>query len=247
MVAQAPRRRPVVALYERIVEAIEQGTYPPGSPLPTEPKLAADLGVSRPALREALILLQEDGVLDVRRGVGRTVNRLPQRGFEYVRSMEQLLGAGRPARTTVLAVKAEEPTDFSAQHLLLTVHDRVAFWETAIDVDGVPACLAQEWAAPGKALEALAPGLADALSEPPEPAGSMLHVLLAAGRELPLRGTATLVATLLGQRRGRQLGRPADTPAVLVTQVVRVGGTPVLAAKYMLPSGVPALPVIQAR
>lgn len=72
------RRRPVVVLYERIADAIHDGVYPPGSTLPSEPRLAAELGVSRPALREALLLLQEDGLLSVRRGVGRTVNDHPR-------------------------------------------------------------------------------------------------------------------------------------------------------------------------
>ncbi|MFC8460870.1 winged helix-turn-helix domain-containing protein, partial [Streptomyces sp. NPDC057242] len=70
MAVSGQRRRPVVALYERIADAVHDGTYPPGSTLPSEPKLAAELGVSRPALREALLLLQEDGVLTVRRGGG---------------------------------------------------------------------------------------------------------------------------------------------------------------------------------
>ena len=38
----------------------------------------------------------------------------------------------------------------------------------------------------------------------------------------------------------------AETPAVLVTQVVRVDDTPILAAKHMLPTGAPALPVLQS-
>ncbi|WP_086710447.1 GntR family transcriptional regulator [Streptomyces antimycoticus] len=247
MAARQPQRRPVVVLYERIVEAIQQGIYPPGSLMPSEPKLAADLGVSRPALREALILLQEDGVIDARRGVGRTVNHLPQRGFEQLRPMEQLLGGGRPMRATLLRHDIAEPTDFSAQHLLLSVKDRVPFWEVLLELDGLARCLAQEWAAPQDALRKVLPELADALREPPQPPSSMLKVLLEAGRELPLRGASTVVASMLGQRRGRQLGRDADTPALLATQVVRVGSVPVLAAKYLLPSGTPALPIMQAR
>lgn len=69
MAARRPQRRPVVELYERIVDAIREGGYPPGSTLPSEPELAAALGVSRPALREALILLQEDGVITDRKSV----------------------------------------------------------------------------------------------------------------------------------------------------------------------------------
>lgn len=242
------QRRPVVALYERIVEAIEQGVYPPGSRLPTEPRLAADLQVSRPALREALILLQEDGVITVRRGVGRTVNHHPpQRGFETLKPMEELLGAGQAVRTVRLAQTTEEPTDFSAQHLLLPAHCEVRFWESMIEVNGMASCLAQEWAATDETLAGLDPSPVEAFDAPQDQFTTMLRLLLDSGRELPLKGASTVVPTMLGRRRGEQFGRPADTPAVLVTQVVQVEHTPVLAAKYMLPTGAPALPVWQSR
>lgn len=119
MAVSGQQRRPVVALYERIADAIHDGTYPPGSTLPSEPRLAGELGVSRPALREALLLLQEDGLLSVRRGVGRTVNdRPPRRGFEQLQPLEELLGTGGPVRVRALLRSVEEPTDFTTQHLL---------------------------------------------------------------------------------------------------------------------------------
>ncbi|MEU9499384.1 GntR family transcriptional regulator [Streptomyces sp. NPDC048196] len=248
MAGRQPQRRPVVALYERMVEAVRDGTYPPGSTLPTEPRLASELGVSRPALREALILLQEDGVINVRRGVGRTVSHhLPPRGFEYLKPVEELLGEGRQVATTALARTYEEPTDFSTQHLLLPGTCRVRFWESLVEVAGLPSCLTQEWAAQDELLVELLPAAAEAFDGPAAGSSSMLRLLLAAGRGLPLTGGSTVVATTLGRQRGAQLGRPADTPAVLVTQVVRLDRTPLLAAKHMLPPGAPALPVWQAR
>ncbi|MFJ8696206.1 GntR family transcriptional regulator [Streptomyces roseolilacinus] len=247
----AERRRPVVVLYERIVDAIHAGTYPPGSTLPSEPRLAAELGVSRPALREALLLLQEDGLLSVRRGVGRTVNdRPPRRGFEHVRPLEELLGAGTPARVRALLRTVEEPTDFTAQHLLAPVRAELRFWESLLAAEGTAAALSQEWAAPDEVLERVHPAFAAALRKAAlrEAAGgtSMLAVLVGASRGVALGAHSAVTATLLGRRRGEQLDRPADTPAVLVTQVVRVGETPVLAAKHMLPTGAPALPVLQS-
>ncbi|MFF4952986.1 GntR family transcriptional regulator [Streptomyces chattanoogensis] len=248
MADRQQQRRPVVVLYERIVEAIHQGVYPPGSQLPTEPRLAADLGVSRPALREALILLQEDGVITVRRGVGRTVNHHPpRRGFETLKPMEELLGAGQAVRTVRLAQTTEEPTDFSAQHLLLPAHGEVRFWESMIEVNGLPSCLAHEWSATDETLTGLGLAPAQALDAPQDTPSTMLRLLLEAGRGMPLKGSSAMVASMLGRRRGEQFDRPADTPAVLVTQVVHAGRTPVLAAKYMLPTGAPALPVWQGR
>ncbi|MFE5513601.1 GntR family transcriptional regulator [Streptomyces sp. NPDC056529] len=250
MAVSGQRRRPVVALYERIADAVHDGTYPPGSTLPSEPKLAAELGVSRPALREALLLLQEDGVLTVRRGVGRTVNdRPPRRGFEQVQPLEELIGGGSPLRVRALLRTVEEPTDFTAQHLLAPARAELRFWESVLVGEGAAAALSHEWAAPDDLLDRVHPEFARALRETDadgHPAVSMLSVLVGASRETALGAHSGITATLLGRRRGEQLGRPADTPAVLVTQVVRVGEVPVLAAKHMLPTGAPALPVLQS-
>ncbi|MFF0484279.1 GntR family transcriptional regulator [Streptomyces sp. NPDC004435] len=252
MALKGHRRRPVVALYERIADAVHDGTYPPGSTLPSEPKLAAELGVSRPALREALLLLQEDGLLTVRRGVGRTVNaRPPRRGFEHLQPLEELIGGGTGPRVRALLRSLEEPTDFTTQHLLAPARAELRFWESVLGGESGPAALSHEWAAADEVLDRVHPSFAAALraceqAAEADRAVSMLAVLLGASREVALHAHSGITATLLGRRRGEQLGRPADTPAVLVTQVVRVGDTPVLAAKHMLPTGAPALPVLQS-
>ncbi|MDA3625858.1 GntR family transcriptional regulator [Saccharopolyspora sp. WRP15-2] len=245
MVARRPQRRPVVDLYERIVEAIRRGTYPPGSTLPSEPELATDLGVSRPALREALILLQEDGVITVRRGVGRTVNDRPaRRGFERLQPIEQLLGADDvEVRSLVRAV--EEPTDLVMQHLLVPARCEVRFWESLVAVDGVPSCLVEEWCVPDEALAAVDQALPEALAA--GGARTMLHAASALDPGLPLSGASSVTATVLGRRRGEVFGRSPDTPVVLITQVVSVERTPLIAAKYALPSGAPGIPVRQSR
>ncbi|MFD9793552.1 GntR family transcriptional regulator [Streptomyces sp. NPDC059070] len=244
MAVSGQQRRPVVVLYERIADAIHDGTYPPGSTLPSEPRLAGELGVSRPALREALLLLQEDGLVSVRRGVGRTVNAdPPRRGFEQLQPLEELLGAGGPVRARALLRSVEEPTDFTTQHLLPAAGHELRFWETVLVAEGLAVALSHEWAAPDEVLGRLHPAFCAAVAE--EPGSSMLAVLAGASRGVALTAHSGVTATLLGRRRGEQLDRPADTPAVLVTQVVRLAGTPVLAAKHMLPTGAPALPVLQ--
>jgi DNA-binding FadR family transcriptional regulator len=61
-------------LYRQIADQIHAliagGEYLPGSRLPPERMLAKQLGVSRPSVREALIALEVEGVLDVRVGSG---------------------------------------------------------------------------------------------------------------------------------------------------------------------------------
>lgn len=57
-----------------LVTAILEGTFPPGSTLPGERRLAADLGVTRPTLREAIQRLARDGWLTVQQGKATAVN-----------------------------------------------------------------------------------------------------------------------------------------------------------------------------
>jgi DNA-binding FadR family transcriptional regulator len=67
--AVEPRR-----LYRQIADQIRsligKGEVAPGARLPAERDLARQLGVSRPSLREALIALEVEGLLDVRVGSG---------------------------------------------------------------------------------------------------------------------------------------------------------------------------------
>ncbi|MEV5540771.1 GntR family transcriptional regulator [Saccharopolyspora shandongensis] len=247
MTSRRPQRRPVVDLYERIAEAIRQGTYPPGSTLPSEPDLATELGVSRPALREALILLQEDGVITVRRGVGRTVSERPaRRGFERLQPFEGLLGADS-ATVRPLVRDIEQPTDLVMQHLPVPASCEIRFWESVVDVDGVPSCLVEEWSVHDEALAAVDPALPDVLAAAEARPSTMLHVIGSIDPHLPLSGASTINATVLGRRRGEVFDRSPDTPVVLVTQVVSMERTPLIAAKYVLPSGAPGLPVRQSR
>ncbi len=61
---------------EQIRELIRSGALPPGSKLPPEPELAAQLGLSRNLAREAVKALSVARVLEVRRGDGTYVTSL---------------------------------------------------------------------------------------------------------------------------------------------------------------------------
>lgn len=63
----------------RIRSMIQSGELPPGSRLPPEPQLAAQMGLSRSGVREAVKALESARILDVRRGDGTYVTSLAPR------------------------------------------------------------------------------------------------------------------------------------------------------------------------
>lgn len=59
-----------VAVVRQLQEAIEAGVYPVGGRLPSERELSEELGVSRPVVREAVIVLESKGLVQTRHGAG---------------------------------------------------------------------------------------------------------------------------------------------------------------------------------
>jgi GntR family negative regulator for fad regulon and positive regulator of fabA len=66
--AASPQDRPVQHAQDELIAAILRGDFPPGAALPGERRLAAELGVTRPTLREALRQLAADGWLTIQHG-----------------------------------------------------------------------------------------------------------------------------------------------------------------------------------
>jgi GntR family transcriptional regulator len=72
-----PRLRSI-SVQDELRQRIDQGRFPAGSRLPSEPELAAELGVSRATLREALRALEDEGLLRRRQGSGTYVAERPR-------------------------------------------------------------------------------------------------------------------------------------------------------------------------
>ncbi len=67
------KKRVYVQIYNRLRMMLDESIFPVGAALPTEPKLAQMMGTSRMTLRQALDLLQEDGLIEKVRGSGNYV------------------------------------------------------------------------------------------------------------------------------------------------------------------------------
>lgn len=80
---------------ESIRQAINGGRLKPGEQLPGEPLFAAQLGVSRTTLRDAVRILVSKGILERRRGVGTFIAHNPlvniQEGLETLLSTTELI------------------------------------------------------------------------------------------------------------------------------------------------------------
>lgn len=115
------------SLREALVQRIEAGEWRPSDRLPSEPALAASMGVSRATLRDALRSLEEDGFvtrvqgsgtfvthrprmknnLDVNFGVTQLIRSMGMRpGSEHARIFE---AAARPEEARLLAIPEGSP------------------------------------------------------------------------------------------------------------------------------------------
>ncbi|MCJ0904221.1 GntR family transcriptional regulator [Rhodococcus sp. ARC_M6] len=99
----------MVARYEEVARSlalrIEDGSYPVGSKLPTEMKLADSYAVSRATVRSALGSLESVGMVSRRRKVGTTVESVqPTSGYtRTVTNMNDLLQYSVETRRLVLS------------------------------------------------------------------------------------------------------------------------------------------------
>lgn len=116
-----PRLYRVVA--DRIVQLIRDDGIAPGARLPPERELAAQLSVSRGSLREALIVLELGGVIEVRGGSGvylraaQPQDAVPDTGpgpFE-------VLSARRLVESEVAAIAARMATDGAIDAILRAI------------------------------------------------------------------------------------------------------------------------------
>jgi DNA-binding FadR family transcriptional regulator len=70
------------AVTEELVQRIVRGQHPPGASLPPEPALCEAFSVSRTVIREAVKLLQEKGLVQIRQGAGTVV--LPSTAWDML-------------------------------------------------------------------------------------------------------------------------------------------------------------------
>ncbi|MBB4066442.1 UTRA domain-containing protein [Gellertiella hungarica] len=120
----------VVQLRDRIADLIREQDMKPGDKLPTEAQLTARFHISRPALREALKLLEQDGIIYVEHGRGRFVSAMsaaqverPITVFESITDMTRHYGYRTSNK--VLSISEEAADAEVAARLKLEPGERV--------------------------------------------------------------------------------------------------------------------------
>lgn len=105
-------------LAKSILKELADGRYPVGSRLPAERELSQAYGVSRPTVREAIIALEVQGLVEVRIGSGAYVRRLPGKvdipgfGISAIELTEaRLLFEGEAAALAATQISDEDVAD----------------------------------------------------------------------------------------------------------------------------------------
>lgn len=137
-------------IVEQIQKLIAKGELKPGDRIPSERDLASMLGVSRPSVREAIMVLEAMGFLDSRQGGGTFVRTLTEASIadplaKLVEQKDpQLLRAlvevrmGLESWSTYLAAKRAEAHEIAEMRRLYEVMAEQATrggWDPKVDAD----------------------------------------------------------------------------------------------------------------
>ncbi|WP_052015828.1 GntR family transcriptional regulator [Halalkalibacter hemicellulosilyticus] len=111
---KADQRPLYLQVIERLKADIDNNIYAEGEKLPSEFELSKNLGVSRATLREALRVLEEDGVVIRRHGVGTFVHSKPlfSAGIEELQSVTDMIFKAKMSPGTIyLSSAVNEATE----------------------------------------------------------------------------------------------------------------------------------------
>ena len=125
---------PFVKVYDDVRALAARHELGPGDPLPGEVAIAGELGVSRELVREALLLLEEDGFVTRDRARTWVMATALSGPVRFTDSFHRLLGSRvRPVRR--LHVSLEDGSTWS--HGLLETERPLLAWETVFALDDV--------------------------------------------------------------------------------------------------------------
>lgn len=138
--AKAERKTLTEIALEELRGAILGGTFRPGSRIPTEAELCEMLGVSRTVVREALRVLEDDGLVTRRHGVGTFVREHPilkNLNFNYG-TTDMIRSGGMEPGNGHLAIWSDKADPEIAKQLRVEPGTAVVTIERVRTADGRP-------------------------------------------------------------------------------------------------------------
>lgn len=124
-----------------IKRKIAEGIYPAGAKLPSEPELAGEFGVSRGTLREALGILEKEGKICRKHGIGSFVES-PSKVVAGIEKLESLVStirrAGFKAEDKVLQIYEQPATEVITEKLKVDLKSNCYVIESVRLADGIP-------------------------------------------------------------------------------------------------------------
>ena len=132
-----------VHIADEIRNSIKLGKRAVGSRLPPESQLAKQFEVNRHTLRQAIALLKQEGILEIKRGLGTFVAAAPIRYAigKRVRFNQALKAQSQAVRFVLEAAIEVEANSAIADHLEISQGEKVALFKRLSYVDGIPLSL----------------------------------------------------------------------------------------------------------
>ncbi|MEA2884060.1 MAG: GntR family transcriptional regulator [Bradyrhizobium sp.] len=203
---------------ELLIKRLGDGSWVPGQLLPSEPEIAAGLGVSPGTVRKALDEMSSESLLVRRQGRGTFVASHDEARilFQFFRMVSDT-GERRFPESRIVSVSVARADERAAARLDIAAKDSVVTIERVRSLDGRP-CIHEHIVLP----RALFPGI-ERIKELP----NNLYALYSTRYGVTIaRGSETLKAVAAGRRQVELLGCQPGEPILLIDRVASgVDGT----------------------
>ena len=207
-------KRDAVPLYhqlrELLSEKIESGEWQPGRQLPSEPDLAREFGVSRATVRQAMQLLESQGLVERIQGKGTFVGRP-----KFANNLMLMFSASRGMTNTkslpdlqVQHLERVHPTPSVAAHLGIGLDDYVYELKRRVVVDGEPLLLIRNWL-----IASRFPDLDERFNQE----GTVLQTLITHYGVEGVQQHKEVEVTILDEEEATDLATRVGAPALLLT------------------------------
>jgi Transcriptional regulators len=230
--ARSERKTLTEVAQQELRQAITGGTFRPGTQLPTEAELCEMLGVSRTVVREALRMLEDDGLVARRHGVGTFVRNHPilkNLNFNFGIT-EMIESAGLKSGTSHLAIQKENAEPEKAEQLRVPLGTPLITVERVRTADGRPVVYS---------LDTLSEALIQRAEFDPQLllSESIYHILQNSLGEVIEYGIARLLPVAAPQHVAEKLGLPPNALTLYIVQTDYTSGDEpvVYSCEYHLP------------